>query len=175
MHALVRFLHRGLVGINMTVGDGSEYRNHPLFAIFVGDYPKQVLIGGMNTGDCPTCPASRNELQDFPSDYADEFKDLWAILNALNSIDEDLDQFLQTCKSHSVKPVIDPFWKDLSFAHVYRSITPDILHQLYQGVIKHLIEWVIEAYGAAEIDAQCHRLPPNHFHEWHQPTQLCHW
>ena len=103
----------------MTAGDGSEYRNHPLFAVFIGDYPEQVLVGGTKTGDCPTCPASRNELQDFPSNYADEFKDLQAILNALNSIDEDPDHFLQTCKSHGVKPVIDPFWKDLPFAHVY--------------------------------------------------------
>ena len=77
----------GLTGINMTAGDGSEYRNHPLFAVFIGDYPKQVLVGRTKTGDCPTCPASRNELQDFPSNYADEFKDLQAILNALKSID----------------------------------------------------------------------------------------
>ncbi|THU85229.1 hypothetical protein K435DRAFT_806077 [Dendrothele bispora CBS 962.96] len=36
------------------------------------------------------------------------------------------------------------------------------MHQLYQGVIKHLKLWVIEAFGAAEIDARCRRLPPNH-------------
>ena len=35
-----------------------------------------------------------------------------------------------------------------------------ILHQLYQGVIKHLVAWLTEAYGAAEIDARCRRLPP---------------
>jgi hypothetical protein len=39
---------------------------------------------------------------------------------------------------------------------------PDVLHQLYQGIIKHLIEWIKEAYSEAKIDARCHRLPPNH-------------
>ncbi|KIJ07096.1 hypothetical protein PAXINDRAFT_29701, partial [Paxillus involutus ATCC 200175] len=36
------------------------------------------------------------------------------------------------------------------------------LHQLYQGMVKHLISWIRLAYGDAEIDARCKRLPPNH-------------
>ena len=40
--------------------------------------------------------------------------------------------------------------------------TPDILHQLYQGVIKHLIAWIESAYSEAEIDARARRLPRNH-------------
>ncbi|KAJ7667993.1 hypothetical protein B0H14DRAFT_2424805, partial [Mycena olivaceomarginata] len=35
------------------------------------------------------------------------------------------------------------------------------LHQLYQGIIKHLIEWLKESLGEAELDARCRRLPPN--------------
>jgi len=37
---------------------------------------------------------------------------------------------------------------------IYLSITPDILHQLLQGVMKHLISWVtsLGAFGPAEID-----------------------
>lgn len=57
---------------------------------------------------------------------------------------------------------MEPFWKDLPYANPFRSITPDVLHQLYQGIIKHLISWIIEAYGAEEIDARCRRMPPNH-------------
>ncbi|KAF8221630.1 hypothetical protein L208DRAFT_1326765, partial [Tricholoma matsutake] len=41
-------------------------------------------------------------------------------------------------------------------------VTPDILHQLYQGILKHLKSWIISAYGAIEIDARCRQLPPNH-------------
>jgi hypothetical protein len=59
------------------------------------------------------------------------------------------------CSNAGIKPVVSPFWRDLPFVNIYQSITPDILHQLYQGVIKHLVHWLISAFGAAEIDARC--------------------
>ncbi|KAJ7468866.1 hypothetical protein B0H11DRAFT_1636670, partial [Mycena galericulata] len=52
-----------------------------------------------------------------------------------------------------------PFWEDLPFVDIFLSITPDVLHQLYQGVIKHVFSWVKEAFGPVEIDARCRRLP----------------
>jgi hypothetical protein len=90
------------------------------------------------------------------------FRDLDCILDALDSFDDDPGGFLQTCAEAGIKPVVDPFWKDLPYVHIYRSITPDILHQLYQGVLKHLIGWVTLALGPLEVDARCRRLPPNH-------------
>jgi hypothetical protein len=39
---------------------------------------------------------------------------------------------------------------------------PDVLHQLYQGIFKHLVSWIKTAFGEDEIDVQCHHLPPNH-------------
>ncbi|KAI9459823.1 hypothetical protein F5148DRAFT_1369306 [Russula earlei] len=72
------------------------------------------------------------------------------------------EQLLVTLVKNGIKPVYCPFWEDLPYANVYRAITPDILHELYQGVIKHMVSWIIQAYGAAEIDARCRRLPPNH-------------
>ncbi|KAJ7495682.1 hypothetical protein B0H11DRAFT_2155917 [Mycena galericulata] len=46
--------------------------------------------------------------------------------------------------------------------NIFQAISPDILHRLYQGVIKHLIAWLTECVGEAEIDARCRRLPPSH-------------
>ncbi|KAJ7835105.1 hypothetical protein B0H14DRAFT_3707259 [Mycena olivaceomarginata] len=61
-----------------------------------------------------------------------------------------------------IKPVVHPFWQDLPYTNIFLSITSDVLHQLYQGIIKHLIEWLKEACGEAELDARCRLLPPNH-------------
>ncbi|KAJ7826003.1 hypothetical protein B0H14DRAFT_3088530 [Mycena olivaceomarginata] len=61
-----------------------------------------------------------------------------------------------------LSPIYHPFWEDLPFVNIFLSIAPDILHQLYQGVIKHIANWLKAAFGPAEIDARCRRLPPNH-------------
>jgi hypothetical protein len=58
--------------------------------------------------------------------------------------------------------VFSPFWHNLPYLNIFNSITPDVLHQLYQGLIKHLVDWLIKAFGPLEIDAHCCRLPPNH-------------
>jgi hypothetical protein len=152
----------GTTGIFMASGDGLVRRNHPLLASFTGDYPEQVLTTCVPTGQCATCPTPRDELGNYARNQHLGLRDLDCILEALNSFDNNPGNFLQTCAEAGIMPIVDPFWKDLPYVHIYRSITPDILHQLYQGILKHLIGWVIQAFGPLEIDARCRRLPPNH-------------
>ena len=60
-----------------------------------------------------------------------------------------------------MKPIVYPFWESLPYSDVYLSLTPDILHQLYQGVMKHLVAWVTAAFSKKDLDARCRCLPPN--------------
>jgi hypothetical protein len=152
----------GRDGVSMTTGDGSTYRGHPLLACVINDYLEQILTTCISSGQCPTCPTPPDEFGTYNPPGSTSFRDLGAILGALDSFDDDPAGFLKTCKTAGVKPVVNPFWKNLPYVHIYRSITPDVLHQLYQGVMKHLIGWVIQACGADEIDARCRRMPPNH-------------
>jgi hypothetical protein len=153
----------GKSGVFMTSADRLIRRNHPLLAAFIGDYPEQILTTCTKTGECPVCPVSRDELGEYDTnDPTPWLRDLDRILEALDSFDDNPGDFLQTCSNAGIKPVVNPFWKELPYVHIYRSITPDILHQLYQGVIKHSIGWVTAALGKAEIDARCRRMPPNH-------------
>ncbi|KAJ3780005.1 hypothetical protein GGU10DRAFT_397894 [Lentinula aff. detonsa] len=117
-----------------------------------GDYPEQILVTCCITGDCLI---GRN-MEPHP------LRNLQSILEALSMVDHSASAFIHACKDAGIKPVFEPFWANLPYSNVYRTITPDILHQLYQGVFKHLKNWVIEAYGAHEIDVRCRRLPPNH-------------
>ncbi|KAJ3831946.1 hypothetical protein F5878DRAFT_548876 [Lentinula raphanica] len=52
-----------------------------------------------------------------------------------------------------------PFWAGFPLADIHRCIAPDVLHQLYQGVFKYLIEWVQHVVGIHELDERISKLP----------------
>ena len=164
-HACMAFLVRlletlGVSGLHLMSGDGAIRDCHPIFAAYAGDYPEQILVTCTKSGECPTCPAPRDEIGD--PDLVGSPRDVPPILAALDTIDKDPTTFCKACKAVGIKPVQHPFWQNLPFVNIFRSITPDILHQMYQGNIKHLISWIQQACGEEEIDARCRRLPPNH-------------
>ncbi|KAJ7812442.1 hypothetical protein B0H14DRAFT_3752478 [Mycena olivaceomarginata] len=149
----------GISGIPMTSGDGVTRRGHPIYATFVGDYPEQCLVTAVKTGECPTCEVPRDELGE-ESGFA--LRDLESILDALDTLDQGPTIYAQACAHAGIKPVYHPFWGGLPYTNIFTSISPDVLHQLYQGIVKHLISWLKSCCGEAELDARCRRLPPNH-------------
>ncbi|KAG2345891.1 hypothetical protein BDR05DRAFT_1012129 [Suillus weaverae] len=150
----------GLDGMAMPSGDGVSRHCHPLFACFVGDYPEQVLATAVKTTECPKCNIPPDKLENSTAPF--EMRDLGAILDALAAIDVGDLEFVQACCDAGIKPVVHPFWERLPYANIFQAVTPNILHQLYQGLVKHLLSWLAQACGPAEIDARCQRLPPNH-------------
>ncbi|PSR75312.1 hypothetical protein PHLCEN_2v9175 [Hermanssonia centrifuga] len=89
-------------------------------------------------------------------------RDVSRTLAVLATADESPIEFMRACANAGIKPIYEPFWRHLPYADIYLSITPDVLHQLYQGVVKHLVSWIKAAYDPAELDARCRRMPPNH-------------
>ena len=77
-------------------------------------------------------------------------------------VDKDIRKFHRTCHKARLKPVVHPFWATFPLADIFISITPDILHQMLQGMMKHLIGWLISIFGPTVIDAWCKSMPPNH-------------
>ncbi|KAG2085840.1 hypothetical protein BD769DRAFT_1374013 [Suillus cothurnatus] len=150
----------GLDGLAMHSGDGILRRCHPLFACFIGDYPEQVLATAVKTTECPKCDIPPDELESSTAPF--EIRDLHAILDALATIDVGDLEFIQACHDAGIKPIVHPFLERLPYANIFQAVMPDILHQLYQGLIKHLLGWLAQACGPNKIDARCRRLPPNH-------------
>ena len=90
---------------------------------------------------------------------------LWSYDKAFDTFllaDGDVHTFHAACCEANFKPVFHPFWESFLLSNIFISITPDILHQLLQGVMKHLIAWLTCALGPVTIDTRCHSLPPNH-------------
>ncbi|KAH6908393.1 hypothetical protein BKA70DRAFT_1029384, partial [Coprinopsis sp. MPI-PUGE-AT-0042] len=52
----------GITGVEMRDGAGFVRRGHPILAAYIGDYPEQVLVTGVKTTDCPTCPTAHSDL-----------------------------------------------------------------------------------------------------------------
>ena len=72
--------------------------------------------------------------------------------------------FHTACRDSGIKPIYHPFWESLLLVDIYVSIIPDILHQLLQGIMKHLIAWVTDplVFGQQSVNTQCCLVPPNH-------------
>jgi hypothetical protein len=152
----------GESGIHMARENGTMYCCHPIFAISVSDYPEQCLVTPTINGECPTGTTPYDKLGNFHPKCKCPPHDLQAIQDALGLWPEDQNGFYDACKALRIKPIAEPFWRHLLYVNIYLSITPDILHQLYQGVIKHLVAWIRKSFGNNEIDAHCRQMPLNY-------------
>ncbi|EGN96437.1 hypothetical protein SERLA73DRAFT_59635, partial [Serpula lacrymans var. lacrymans S7.3] len=89
-----------------------------------------------------------------------------------------ISNFQERCKAQNVSGgVHHPFWEGFPHCNIHMAITPDILRQLYQGIVKHLIHWCSSLMTNKELDDRICRLPPcfgvRHFkHGWSQLSQI---
>lgn len=148
----------GAEGVRMKSGDGLVRRCHPILAVYAGDHPEQSLVS-CTTG-CPKGTPSGPLGENIPCHP----RDVDDILEALDEYDPVVQprEYAAWCRGLGIKPVLNPFWKFLPYSNIYQSITPDVLHQLHQGVTKHLISWLQSAFGISELDYRCRYLPLNH-------------
>ncbi|KAF5381843.1 hypothetical protein D9757_008371 [Collybiopsis confluens] len=56
----------------------------------------------------------------------------------------------------------DPFWVGFPLTDIHRCVSPDILHQLYLGVLKYLILWIQTVVGEEELDRRVQVLPASY-------------
>ena len=109
-------------------------------------------------GRCPKCTIPRDNLgsnEHFP------LHNIQTAISIFSLSDAHPTTFHATCHEADFKPTYHPFWERLPFTDIFLSITPDILHQIHQGVARHLLRW-LASLGAEEINARCSHLPLNH-------------
>jgi hypothetical protein len=154
----------GRNGVEMTSANGEVRRVFPILAVYAADYPEQCLLSCSKYMDCPKCQRKKAALSDLGTESPSKTQE-WTTetINSCRSQSTSWTQFYDLCMEAGVTPYVpNPFWADLPYFNIHNSITPDVLHQLYQGVLKHLIKWCQKLCTENELDARIRCLPPFH-------------
>jgi hypothetical protein len=161
MREIVRPLEKaGKDGVEMTCADGFVRSVFPILACYIADAPEQARVTCTKENQCPKCPVAANERgkQLFPDHTGRiplrEVCRTRTVLGIVNATGVRTNTFkregLRECR---------PFWADLPHTNIFMAITPDILHQLHNGVIgEHLIPWLQEIIEDLDEDALDNRF-----------------
>lgn len=162
-HILQPLVQAGTNGVEITCADGWVRRIYPLLAAYVADYPEQCLVACAKPGTCPKCRCPSNDLQN-PQLYERRLP-TWTIniMDTARKESTTRSKFWEKTQASDLSGgVYNPFWRDLPYADIHLSITPDVLHQLYQGVFTHILNWATDILGPKELDQRIRTLPPFH-------------
>ncbi|KAG2107644.1 uncharacterized protein F5147DRAFT_653176 [Suillus discolor] len=103
-HVVESLVEPGINGMAIMNGDGALWRGHPLVACYIEDYPEQLLVTGIKTGECPKCDIPLDELGS--KDLPFHTRDLGDILDALALVNEDLMSLLRPVAVRESNPSI---------------------------------------------------------------------
>ena len=160
-------INAGKEGVEMTSSDGSVRDIFPLLSCYVADYPEQCLVACSKYGTCPKCRTKATELGN--EEEAERRIQSWTqtVICEASAYCQEFPEHRRACHFHTycmdrdvAGTVHRPFWDDLPCCDINRAITPDVLHQLYQGVFKHLVYWCQTAVGKNRLDERIRALPP---------------
>ncbi|CUA70823.1 Protein NYNRIN [Rhizoctonia solani] len=135
-------------GVVMACADGRQRRVYPIPAAFEGDWPEQCAMASAEESGCPICEQDYDHRAEYPNNapHRNPNDTLAALRVYMESKDAgDL-------KPMGLKPWW-PWWAGIPHFNFHTSIMPDLLHQLYQGMIKtHAITWSKKVVGVSMVD-----------------------
>ncbi|KAJ7798379.1 hypothetical protein B0H13DRAFT_2245195 [Mycena leptocephala] len=129
-----------------------------IIAAYIADYPEQCLVCCCGESSCPGClcePNCRGHTTHSKWQCPAETLQLLADQSNSEYPVGLMDQHLHA---------INPFWSDLPHCDMFRSMTPDLLHELHNGVFgDHIVKWVTKAEsgGEGEVDRRFRAMAPH--------------
>jgi hypothetical protein len=166
MSILVKpLIEPGMHGKDMTCADGWTRRIFPILACYIGDAPEQALVTCTKQNYCPKCrvlPDERGQRIRLEMDI--NFRDpdrTKEILRVVRTTGTRTPAF----KAEGLQQVDHPFWENLPHCDIFSAITPDILHQLHQGLIgEHMLPWLVKIADTNSRDESDLRFQANTEH-----------
>lgn len=159
-HILAPLVEAGRNGVEMVNHLGEVRRVYPILSSYVADYPEQCLVACCKYGTCPKCKRSANDLAEpGNSERRTPSWTLSVMEEARRESGGSSKEFAKWCMEKDVTGgVYEPFWKGLPFTDIHRILTPNILHQLYQGIFKHIVSWCQSVIGERRLDQRIRSL-----------------
>lgn len=160
-HIVSPLVVAGKDGVEMASANGEVRRVHPILASYVADFPEQCMVTCSKYGTCPKCQVDAEHLSD--SQPSPRRTNAWTlqVMQEARLSSASSAQYFKSCMDNEVSGyTYRPFWDELPFCDIHLSITPDVLHQLYQGVLKHVITWCQQLLSKEELDRRIRCLPP---------------
>ncbi|QRW03803.1 hypothetical protein RhiLY_02802 [Ceratobasidium sp. AG-Ba] len=156
MEALFHELHTASAeGVETLCADGRYRRAYPTVAALTLDNEDQVLGAGVTPSGCPKCITTyKNRGSGKLAPARKHFDTLCAMHAAL----EDKPGARQAAKALELEPIW-PWWANMPNLDFAGCLMPDILHQLHQGMLRHLLKWTYKATGKAEVDRYFVAMP----------------
>ncbi|KAG8750294.1 hypothetical protein FRC11_010545 [Ceratobasidium sp. 423] len=142
-------------GIEMWCPDGRLRRIYPCIAALTADWPEQNLQCCTLEGGCPICKTAHDDQGKFEDEA--ELRKCEETLLTLRT-------YILTKNKYHLKSLglkgIWPWWGDILDVNLSTCVTPDLLHQAYQGLFKtHLVRWMKKLVGADILDDQFTAMP----------------
>ncbi|KAI1788558.1 hypothetical protein LXA43DRAFT_1063534 [Ganoderma leucocontextum] len=125
-------IQAGVHGIKVISGDGVARRGHPVFAMYIGDYPEQLLVTCCKTGTCPKCNIPRDEVG-ATTEAGRPLRDLKKVQDALAEVDNSVTALRKPARKLASN------LSAICFGKIFR-------------LVKHLLVWLRQAYGSEELD-----------------------
>jgi len=92
----------------MKSGDSLVYHCFPILATYIADYPEQVLVTLVKTGECPVYDISQTDMGDINNTRRPQ--DINPVLDALNKIGSGAQTFVNAYKDIGIKAIPILFW-----------------------------------------------------------------
>ncbi|KAJ6564347.1 hypothetical protein B0H19DRAFT_941521 [Mycena capillaripes] len=149
----------GRDGVTMDCADGFVRKMYLILAAYIADYPEQCLVCCCGENSCPGCTCSP-KCRGHTRPQA-EWRCHTETLRIL--AEQAMGEYPTEFVDQNLR-AINPFWADLPHCEIFRCMTPDLLHELHNGVFgDHVVKWTTKAMSGetAEVDRRFRAMPPH--------------